>query len=218
MKAWVIKEADILLPFFVLTLAGSACGRRAELSQLDPDVPFISPEPEYEDWREVLEAGEPRFFGVEEPADHPLLWIHPVHMTPGPENGVIVLEDRLVDIKLVHPEEGVITAYGKGMGSGPGEFRDTFSSVWAPGTGILVADGPNQRITVFTEAGEYVRDIHPEITCHTLAYSGGYLWSSTIVSNVIDRAYIIDIETGKVLKEIGGRYSDASWAESFLSR
>lgn len=150
MKSRAIKETVISLPLFMLALAGSACGRKAEHSQLAPDVPFISLEPEYEDWREVLEAGEPRFFGVEGPADHPLVWIHPIHLAPGPENGVIVLEDRSVDIKLVHPEEGVITAYGKGMGSGPGEFRDTFSSVWVPGTGILVADGPNQRITLFT--------------------------------------------------------------------
>lgn len=198
--------------------SGVGCDKDNELSQSIADEPIISKEPLHQNWREIVEVGEPQFFGVEEPADHPLAWISPIHLAPGPENSVVVLEDREVDIKLVHPDKGVITTYGKGRGSGPGEFQDTVSSVWVPGTGILVRDGPNQRITVFTEAGTYVRDIHPPMTCSILAFSNGYLWASPSISNVIDRAFILDIETGEILREVGGRYISAPWSESYWTR
>lgn len=212
-----MRSATIIL-LLLIVLGVIACDQNAEVSQEGFVEALISSEPLQENWREIVEIGEPQFFGVEEPADHPLAWISPIHLAPGPENGIVVLEDREPDIKLVHPEKGVITTYGKGRGSGPGEFQNTTSSVWVPGTGILVRDGPNQRITVFTEAGVYVRDIHPPRTCSILAFSNGHLWASPSISNVIDRAFIIDIKTGEILREVGGRYMSAPWAESYMTR
>ncbi len=177
--------------------------------------PLISTEPLHEEWQEVLELGEATFFGVEGPADHPLMWFSPIDLAPGPGHGVIVTEESEPDVKLLGPAGNVIATYGNGFGSGPGEFRDTICSVWIPGTGVLVADGPNNRISVFTENGDYVREIHPKVRTHVLAVSAGRLWTSSWLSSAIDRVVILDLETGEALKELGGRYRDEPWAERF---
>lgn len=217
MQVLVKMQSVTILLISYLVFSSIACDRKADVSPGDFVESLISLEPLYEDWQEAIEVGEPQFFGVEDPADHPMAWISLTHLAPGLENGIFVIQDGTVDVKLLHPEKGVVTTYGQGKGSGPGEFLDPKSSVWVPDIGILVNDYQNHRITIFTEAGGYIRDIQPRVTCRILAFSNSYLWAIPGLSNVIDRAFILDIETGNLLREVGGRYENAHWSESFLS-
>jgi len=172
--------------------------------------PLISQEPKHEDWRDLFALGSPSAFGVEGPLEHPHAWITPVVVVPGPEHGVIVLEDNTADIKLVLPD-GEVRAFGHGKGSGPGEFRDLFGAAWSRELGILIADGPNRRITQFQEDGSYVGDIHPNVSYYRIAVSGRHLWMSTF-GPTPDRAYLLDASSGEVLTEVGGRYESEPWA------
>ena len=200
-------KSCILVPVVLLCIGALSCARTDK-----PIVPNISQEALYRDWREFLDIGSPTFFGVEGPLEHPHAWISPRVLAPGPNGSVIVLEDSTPDVKVLFPD-GRVLALGNGTGSGPGEFRDLFGAAWSEDLGILIADGPNRRITQFNEEGSYLGDIHPSISHYRLAASGRHLWTTSFPP-ISDQAYLLDTESGEVLREVGGRYISEPWAEN----
>ncbi len=209
MRRWAL----LVLPVLVLAYG---CTGGHENQETGPVQSLISNQPEFKEWQSLFRIGTPEFYGVDGPAEHPLAWISPIQVGPGPRNSIIVLEDRTPDIKVLYPG-GEVLSLGRGLGSGPAEFRDLFGAAWNEQVGILIADGPNQRITLFTEDGEYVRDLHPETTCDQLALSGTRLWATAFAGSIPDRVFGIDVGTGDVQVEVGGLYTEEPWANSRFS-
>lgn len=211
---WILM---LRLALILLMLLSQACSQQGGETDSDEVIPFISKTPLVQDWQEVLAIEQTHIFGVEGPIDHPEAWIRIVGLKPGPKGTVLVLDWEANRVCALDPEHGVVTQYGYGSGSGPGELMTPSSMAWVPGVGILVHSRPLQRITVFNEEGRYLRDIHPDRRIYDIESAGAdRIWIQPLNSSAVDRVFLADIESGEIIEEIGGRHSGQPWNDKLM--
>jgi len=195
-----------------LLLLFSACSERDRDTSSGEIIPRISSVPLIEDWQDVLTIERTHTFGVEGPAEHPEAWIDINSIKPGPRGTVLILDSGANRVDALDYERGIVGHYGYGPGSGPGELRAPSCMAWVPSVGVLVYSPPLQRITVFDMEGNYLRDIHPDRLTHDIATAGEkQIWIQPPNASDVDRVFLVDIESGDTMGEIGGRHTGQPW-------
>ena len=133
------------------------------ISQAPVQEPTIlhSTRPHFQNYRDVIEIVETHAYGGSEPVDNPETWWNVSDISPGPDNGILVTDNRLHRVDMVIPGEGVTASFGKGEGAGPGELSRPWSSAYDRGELICVSESGNARISVFRTNGDFIQIIRP---------------------------------------------------------
>jgi len=171
-----------------------------------------SEKPKYPHDTDRITFTETHSYGVIDPADHPEAWLRVTDISPGPENGILVTDNRYHRVDLVVPDKGVTVSYGIGNGAGPGELGQPWAAAYDHNERIYISELGNVRISVFGLNGDFLRIIKLDhIPARVVAGNNQDLWvgrSSGIKVDTVDK---YDSETGQLVLTVGDRYLNEDW-------
>lgn len=171
-----------------------------------------STKPQYQDYQDVIEISETHAYGVSEPADSPEAWWSVSDISPGPDNGILVSDNRQHRVDLVIPGKGVLNSFGMGEGAGPGELSQPWSSAYDRGELIYISENGNTRISVFRTDGEFLQIIRPKHRPARIVVGDHQdLWVGRYWGIMVDGVDRYDLKTSQFVWSVGDRYRDEVW-------
>lgn len=149
-----------------------------------------------------------------------LLWSGIYDITPGPENGVLLVDINEALVHLVVAGQGIVRTYGRKEGGGPGEMSRPCTAVWDGHGRIYVSEYGNNRISIFGTDGRFIEIIRPQhVPFRMVVSKSGELWvGQNYLRRSTDRVYVYDVAARQWAFEVGGRYDEEPYLRGGTTR
>jgi hypothetical protein len=171
-----------------------------------------SDRPEHSQYRELVRIEESHRYGVVDPINSPEAWLGISDISPGPDNSVLVTDNRQQRVDLVIPGRGVVRSFGTGVGAGPGELGQPWAAAYGNRNRVFITEYGNARISVFNVDGEFIETIRPEHIPGRVAVGRHQeLWVGRTFGNEVDLVDQYSTESGRLLQSVGDRYRNEDW-------